>query len=455
MRTFLGLCIVGALTAVFIRVAYQSEPPPPAPPPAPPVTTPPTHSEYIARLTAADLTDTLLVRGWLASARDALREPALIRPPHEERGAFVPHDVRAVGLAFDVTEGQTLQIDIERSTDSAGRLFAQLFYVDPLSVETPFLSIATLTDKDTDEVVLPHSGRYVLRLQPELHAAIDYRVRVELDAALSFPVKGHTRRSIQSFFGDVRDGGRRRHEGVDVFAARGTPVLAVTDGVATPRQSRRGGNTVWLRGNDRSFYFAHLDTVAIERHTAVKAGDVLGTIGNTGNARTTPPHLHFGIYQRGRGALDPYPYLESFRFRREPAPSVYERGFVAVTANRLNLRVTPRIQAESVRQLSAGALLEARAAAGDWLRVQHRDGTSGWIKRRYQHPAEANAAPQSLGRNAWLRATPRGQAVDRLRATDEVYVFTNDGGWSLIGRQADKPLGWLPTYAFEPVDSSS
>ncbi|MEM1262453.1 MAG: M23 family metallopeptidase [Pseudomonadota bacterium] len=453
MRTFLGLCIVGVLTAVLIWMAYRPEPPPP--PPEPALAGPPSHSEYIARIAAAELTDSLLVRGWLASARAALREPALIRPPHEERGAFVPHDIRAVGLAFDVTEGQTLQIQIERSVDSTGRLFAQLFFVDTLNVETPYLAVATLTDKGTDTIELPYNGRYLLRLQPELHAAIDYRVRLELDAALSFPVKGHTRRSIQSFFGDVRDGGRRRHEGVDVFAARGTPVLAVTDGIAMPRQSRRGGNTVWLRGRDRSYYFAHLDTVAIERRTAVKAGDVLGTIGNTGNARTTPPHLHFGIYQRGRGAIDPFPYLESFRYRREPAPSNFERGFVTVTATRLNLRATPRTQADTLLRLSNRELVETRAAAGDWLRVQRRDGMTGWINRRYQEPVTASDAPTPLGRDTWLHAVPRGQAVDRLLATDEVFVFATDGGWSLVGRDASAPLGWLPSYALNAADSSS
>ena len=101
------------------------------------------------------------------------------------------------------------------------------------------------------------------------------------------------------------------------FAARETPALAVVDGTAQTGTNTLGGNVVWLRGGvfGESFYYAHLDRFAFEGTANVKAGDVIGYVGNTGNARTTSPHLHFGIYDRG--AIDPLPFIRA----DDPAPA--------------------------------------------------------------------------------------------------------------------------------------
>ena len=64
-------------------------------------------------------------------------------------------------------------------------------------------------------------------------------------------------------------------------------------------------------------YYAHLDRQLVQPGQHVRPGDTLGLVGNTGNARTTVPHLHFGIYQSGRGAVDPWPYLH----RADPVPA--------------------------------------------------------------------------------------------------------------------------------------
>ena len=436
--------VARALVALTLAVVVAGCNEPPSPPSAaePVELAPPNHAEYFERLQNAGLSDSLVVQRWLRGAHAALRTPTDIRLPHEERGAFVPHDIGAVGLAFDVLEGQTLRAIIDQSDDSSGRLFAQLFYIDPLSVTDRFQLVATLTDTAGDNLQLARTGRYVLRLQPELHAAIDYRVRLELDAALPFPVSGHTLRSVRSFFGDVRDAGRRRHEGIDVFARRNTPVVAVVDGIAMPRQSERGGNTVWLRGTDRSFYFAHLETVAIEYRQRVRAGDVLGYVGNTGNARTTPPHLHFGIYRRGLGAIDPFPYFESLTFSEEPRDVGYEPGFVEITDRRARLRPKPVTVGSPLAELETGAVVAAKAVAGDWLRVERGDGTAGWVRRRYQQAASAEAQ-LAVFRDSWLRAAPDGLPIARLHKNQTVHRFGADSIWVLVGLTEDKPLGWV------------
>ena len=94
-----------------------------------------------------------------------------------------------------------------------------------------------------------------------------------------------------------------------MFAPRGTPVLAGAAGrVSRVQETPVGGRVVWLQTDAGSLYYAHLDRQLVEPGARVAAGDTLGTVGNTGNAAATPPHLHFGVYGR-RGAVDPEPFV--------------------------------------------------------------------------------------------------------------------------------------------------
>jgi murein DD-endopeptidase MepM/ murein hydrolase activator NlpD len=113
------------------------------------------------------------------------------------------------------------------------------------------------------------------------------------------PVKGCSAAAIWSRWGDSRDNGKRVHRGMDIFAKRGTPVIAPIDGVITRvGWNVLGGKVVWLssRKAQHSFYFAHLAETKVCQGDTVRMGHQLGTVGNTGNARLTSPHLHFGIY---------------------------------------------------------------------------------------------------------------------------------------------------------------
>ena len=109
------------------------------------------------------------------------------------------------------------------------------------------------------------------------------------------------------------------HHGNDIFAALGAPVLAVTDGTLfLVGWNDVGGNRVWLRDDQgNEFYYAHLSAfspLAVDG-ARVRAGDVLGFVGATGDAVGTPPHLHFEIHPAALlglgydGVVNPYPYL--------------------------------------------------------------------------------------------------------------------------------------------------
>ncbi len=107
------------------------------------------------------------------------------------------------------------------------------------------------------------------------------------------------------------------HHGNDIFAPTGTPLLAVADGtLSRVGINNLGGNRLWLTddaGNE--FYYAHLSAYAPAAVSGarVRAGQVIGFVGNTGQAITTPPHLHFEVHPNAGDSVNPYPYLVAWR----------------------------------------------------------------------------------------------------------------------------------------------
>ncbi len=122
------------------------------------------------------------------------------------------------------------------------------------------------------------------------------------------PVDGFT--SFTDTWGAPRSGGRW-HQGVDMLAAKGTPVVAVEAGIITStRNSTLGGITVWLQGESGdTFYYAHLDSHAsgISTGASVSLGQKLGEVGTSGNAPAHIPHLHWEYHPGGGGAVNPTP----------------------------------------------------------------------------------------------------------------------------------------------------
>lgn len=125
-----------------------------------------------------------------------------------------------------------------------------------------------------------------------------------------FPIPEKSRKNLIGYFGDQR--GNRKHQGIDVAAKRGTPVVAITNGEITKvKEGGRGGKQVWMKDlkNEYTFYYAHLNSQSVEVGQNVKQGDELGTVGSTGNAPDSAPHLHFEIIKEGRVSIDPLQIL--------------------------------------------------------------------------------------------------------------------------------------------------
>ena len=131
------------------------------------------------------------------------------------------------------------------------------------------------------------------------------------DAKLAMPLPDVTKRQIADTWHAPR-GTNRLHEGQDIFAPKGTPILSATNGfVYNIGENNLGGQTVSVIGaGGRIYYYAHLEAYArgLEVGDRVNTRTVLGYVGTTGNAQGTPPHLHFGIYTSS-GAINPLPLL--------------------------------------------------------------------------------------------------------------------------------------------------
>jgi len=119
------------------------------------------------------------------------------------------------------------------------------------------------------------------------------------------PVQGGA--TFTNDWGFPRSGGRR-HQGNDLFAPRGTPVVASVAGSYRRSSNGLGGISYYLQGNDgNTYYGTHMAGYGPVGPGPVAQGAVLGFVGNTGNARGTSPHLHFEVHPGGGGAVNPFP----------------------------------------------------------------------------------------------------------------------------------------------------
>lgn len=135
----------------------------------------------------------------------------------------------------------------------------------------------------------------------------------EATPSFTCPVEGGA--AFINSWGFPRSGGTRRHKGVDMFAPRGTRVVAVTDGTLKLRTVNLGGIVAYVYGDDgNKYYYAHLDGYVpdITSGQRVRKGQPIGYVGNSGNARYSSPHLHFEIRPGGGAAVNPYPTVRYY-----------------------------------------------------------------------------------------------------------------------------------------------
>lgn len=266
------------------------------------------HEKYAEKLGDKDLDKTPQGRQWLAASVKVLDSPFAISIPFGLKGNFPPDKPRALGLQFTAKQGERINFHLTKELSANFVLYTDLYKKNEPG--TVHLYAADTNDIDFS-FDITETGNYIFRLQPEINRTGEYELSISSGPSLAFPVSGKT--SIGSYWGDSREGGKRSHEGIDIFAPKRTPVMAVADGYITgAKDGGIGGKTIWMRpeGKNISIYYAHLDEQLVKQGQAVKKGEVIGLVGNTGNAEFTPPHLHFGVYAT-IGAIDPFPFINT------------------------------------------------------------------------------------------------------------------------------------------------
>jgi hypothetical protein len=416
----------------------------------------PTRAEYTRALIEFGLTRSAVGKDWIAAGDRALVSPVPTAPPFREAGYLAPDVPAAVAYRFDVRRGRKVVIDVTFESITPSRVFVDLFQLAPAGSSDPPVLVA---EADPGAMRLEYEARrdapHVIRLQPEALRGGRYTIVYKTEASLAFPVPGMSLAAIHSTFGAPRDAGRRNHHGVDIFAAHGTPVVAAVDGVVSTRTSNLGGQVIWLRDRrgGRNVYYAHLSRWAVADGTEVRSGDVIGFVGNTGNARSTPPHLHFGVYERG--PADPYPFLQP---PDGPAPAVTASADLIERWGRTRrpgtaLRDRASRGAVVVRTLDAGVALRVMGASGPYYRVSLPDGSGGYVAHADVAATAAAASRVRVGADVALFAAPAADApvvrtTDRARDVDVLGMF---GGYRLV--RLDDTLAWLAAAADAGADA--
>ncbi len=365
------------------------------------------YEAYADQLRRSGLDATALGRDWLRAGEEALASPAPVAVPFVESTFHAADTPSAHAYRLTLAAGRRLVVDVDVEGLEPARVFVDLFDLDDEGQPDRVASLEEAATTLAHEV--RRSGDFLLRVQPELLRDVRVTVTQRTESTLRFPVEGLTARAVQSTFGAAR-GTSRSHEGIDIFAPRSTPVVAVADGVARRSTNNLGGNVVWLRAAGRTFYYAHLDDWAIDDTTRVAAGDVLGYVGNTGNARTTPPHLHFGIYDGS--PLDPLPFVQpDDPVPPRPGTHVELLGqLVRATRVRVSLRAGPAARAAAVRQLERTTVARVTGVAGAGLRVGLPDRTTGYLDAAAVVPADSPVRRTRLDEGTPLLARPRPDA---------------------------------------------
>lgn len=316
-------------------------------------------------------TDSSFIR-WQNDFENARNGKIMISEPFT--ASAISNSGRALGYEMDLQHGEKLEVEVW--TPEPNIRFFINFYSDSSQLNTQ--GKHSEIHERTFSAVVEKDGWHKIVIQPESGFEGNYSLRIYTLPSLSFPVAGKSSRDIQSFWGANRDGGLRSHEGVDIFAARGTPLLAATDGFITRVGERGlGGKQVWLRDGifGSSLYYAHLDSIIAESGQQVKTGDTLGLVGNSGNAEFTAPHLHFGIYTN-RGAVDPLPFIKNKNVPELPKAEV--KNLSRINSKTANIRRGPSTDFQIVGELAENDSIEVLVQHNDWFHIR-KDSVEGFV----------------------------------------------------------------------------
>ena len=404
------------------------------------------HEAYQLALGKMGLGNTALAKDWMKLASSTLQQSIKITLPYREAFYFSNHAAEATTYSFEAKRGSKVLIEVKPEFDDElpeAILFLDLFRIDTEAAEG-YVHVAS-ADRTHNQLAFEprHDAIYLLRMQPELLRGGNFEITIHLGPALEFPVLNGNNPDIGSFFGDPRDGGRRKHHGIDIFAKRHTPIIAPCDGyIRFVGERGLGGKVVWMRDHERNMtlYFAHLQDIIALDDTWVKTGDTLGTVGNTGNARTTPPHLHFGIYRDG--PIDPYYFVAKQRKRMNKI--VGDRTFLGASVR--TKRKSSFMHLDNGRKsiLPRHQWLQIHAVSENKYRANLPDGQSGLISCLDIEPLSAPIGTEKLSEKFDLkeRAASRSHLISKMIDQEEIKILARDKTHYFV-ETSDGLRGWM------------
>lgn len=312
---------------------------------------------------------------WEYAGSFALQNPLTVPVPYSEAG-FLPGDKPdATGFYFSVKAGQKINVHFKKVSPTLPTTYLELWEVEAGNERKWVAGADTVLNIIEHPSVSP--GNYVLRMQPQLGARGNYTLNILISPMLGFPVESAANPKVGSFWGDARDAGVRKHEGIDIFAKKGSNVLAVADGViGNVNETDIGGKIISLRPADQPFsvYYAHLDKQLVQDGQQVKKGDIIGTVGNTGNAKFTTPHLHFGIYTRF-GAVDPITFVQKITTPQEAVGKNLNERFKTTTKTKLY----PSPNRQNPLAITGPMVVRTESFSNNFYRVLLENGSKAYV----------------------------------------------------------------------------
>ena len=318
--------------------------------------------------------DPLLLTAWDLAGKYALEHPLIITDSYAEYGLTKAGTADANAFQISLKPGQ--QIIANYDMDSLSMpAFLEIWKQD---INGMVLLASADSISKTAQYFSLDGADYIVKFQPKIEVIANYNLIIQVAAGLEYPIDQKAKSSIGSLWGDPRDGGLRKHEGIDIFAAKGSKIIAAADGVITNvGETEIGGKVVSLqpKGQYLSIYHAHLDEQLVQYGQTVTKGQVIGTVGNTGNAITTAPHLHLGIYTRN-GAVDPLLFVKKIPIVKPMPPKKLQQQLKFSSTALLY----PSPNVKNPMTVTKGFIAVTEGYTNGFYRVKLDDGIKGFVK---------------------------------------------------------------------------
>ncbi|MDJ1502529.1 M23 family metallopeptidase [Xanthocytophaga agilis] len=405
------------------------------------------YEQYQKALEDTKLDQTAIGRDWLLAGQRALHDSLLISIPFQETGYFGAEKPTAYSFRFNARRGERITIQVGVQSLQKVKVFVDVFEWEgaPKSLISADTNVTSVTfEAERDQM-------HLVRIQPELLRSGRYTLSITNSPSLGFPVQGKTDKHIGSFWGADRDGGARRHEGVDIFAARGTPAIASTKGVIRGVNTNNlGGKVVWLWDQERNqtLYYAHLDSQLVQTGQLVNPGDTLGLVGTTGNARFTAPHLHFGIYRWPSGAIDPYPFIKaSSGMPADIKVPLDNLGmWYRVSAKKASVYHTPDKKSLLLQSIERHTPFIVVGGSALWYHIILPSGVNGYIAAKDIEKVRIPVDQLKVQQNTSITDQPdsRAAVMQTIAKGESVFALAKFGSYWLV-ETTRHGLGWVQT----------